>query len=371
MKKIYCIVGTRPNFIKIAPVIKELDKVRGFRNILIHTGQHYDREMSDLFFHELGIRQPDKYLGIGSGSHAQQTGRIMIELEKIFSRGVPSGKGKPDLVLVVGDVNSTLAASVAASKLCIPVAHVEAGLRSFDRTMPEEINRIVTDRLSDFLFTTSRDADRNLFNEGIARDKIHFVGNVMIDTLEFLKKKAAFHGNIRMKHGLKKNEYGYITLHRPSNVDDKQILTRLLKTFSDMSEELPFVFPAHPRTKKRIAEFGLKRFLRDSRLKIIKPLGYLESLNLMMNAKLVITDSGGIQEETTVLKVPCLTVRENTERPITVTKGTNTVVGTDWAKILTAFRKVMSGRYKRGSRPPLWDGKAAVRIARILRSELE
>jgi UDP-N-acetylglucosamine 2-epimerase (non-hydrolysing) len=364
MKKIFSIVGARPNFIKIAPVIKELDKVRFFHNTLIHTGQHYDAEMSDLFFRELGIRQPDKYLGIGSGSHAQQTGRIMMELEKNFL------KAKPDLVLVVGDVNSTLAASIAASKLCIPVAHVEAGLRSFDRTMPEEINRIVTDRLSDFLFTTSRDADQNLLNEGIARNKIHFVGNVMIDTLELLKKEASQHDDVPKKFGLKKRGYGYITLHRPSNVDDRKKLAGILRTISEMSKELPFIFPAHPRTTKRIDEFGLRKILKNSRLKIIQPLGYLESLNLIMNAKLVITDSGGIQEETTVLKIPCLTVRENTERPITVTKGTNTVVGTDPGKILAAFGKVMRGKYKRGMRPPLWDGKAARRIARVLADAL-
>ena len=358
--KIVNIVGARPNFMKIAPVMREMKKILKFEPILIHTGQHYDREMSDIFFNELGLPIPDMYLGVGSGTHAEQTAKIMIELEKKFA------EIKPDLVVVVGDVNSTIAATLVAVKLNIKVAHIEAGLRSFDRTMPEEINRIVTDALSEYLFTTCKDANKNLIKEGISRNKIFFVGNVMIDTLLLLEKKALKLEMLK-KYQLQREKYALLTLHRPSNVDNLYSFKNILKALNKISKFLPVIFPVHPRTKKQIEVFKLDRFISCSNIKLINPIGYLEFLNLMINSKFVLTDSGGIQEETTVLNIPCITLRKNTERPITVVQGTNTVVGDDQDKILKEVNKILSGKYKKGKIPQYWDGKAAKRIVRIIK----
>jgi UDP-N-acetylglucosamine 2-epimerase (non-hydrolysing) len=354
------IVGTRPNLVKIAPLVDEMNRHSGVQQTLLHTGQHYDDNMSRVFFEDLGLPQPDIYLGVGSGSHAQQTARVMVGFEQVCR------EQRPDLVIVVGDVNSTLACAVTAAKLWIPVAHVEAGLRSYDRTMPEEINRIVTDTLSDLLFTTSRNAGENLRREGIPRDKIFFVGNVMIDTLKRHRLRAEQLGT-PAHLDLEPGHFALLTLHRPSNVDEPEVLSGLIDAFQAIQEDVPVLFPAHPRTVKRIAEFGFEGDLAAApNLRIVDPLGYLEFLDLMMHAQLVLTDSGGIQEETTILGVPCLTLRQNTERPITVTEGTNIVVGTDPARIVAEARKVLAGRGKAGRIPELWDGHAAERIVRIL-----
>jgi UDP-N-acetylglucosamine 2-epimerase (non-hydrolysing) len=361
---ITCVVGARPNFIKIAPIISEMKKHASIRSRLIHTGQHHDYVLSELFFRELSIKEPDIYLGTGSSSHAVQTGNIMIGLEKVFM------KSKPNLVLVVGDVNSTLAAVLTCSKMGIPSAHIEAGLRSRDPLMPEEVNRIITDRLSEYLFTTSRDADENLIKEGIEKSRIFFTGNVMIDTLLKLLPHAKMHDEVPARFGVKKNEYVLLTLHRPSNVDNKETFLRIIRALDEISKSLPIIFPIHPRTEKNIELFKLKRYFKSSKIKLIKPIGYLENLNLMLNSKFVLTDSGGIQEETTVLKKPCLTLRENTERPVTETVGSNTIVGTSTKKILNEFDKIMSGKYKKGHIPKYWDGRSAERIVKILKSKL-
>jgi len=358
--RIVNVVGARPNFMKMAPLMMEYARhADEFCPVLVHTGQHYDDNMSKLFFEQLGLPQPDVYLGIGSGSHAEQTGRIMIELEKLFLAE------RPDLVMVVGDVNSTMAATIVAAKLCIPVAHVEAGLRSFDRTMPEEINRVVTDALSDYCFTTCLDADKNLLREGVAKEKIFFVGNVMIDTLLKLRDES-LKSNIRQKLELD-SEYGLVTLHRPSNVDSKAVLAEILSSLDTIQKQLPLAFPVHPRTRARLKEFGYWDDLAKwPNLRVAEPLGYLDSLCLMAGAKLVLTDSGGIQEETTVLGVPCLTLRENTDRPVTVTEGTSTIVGTSQVRIVAEARKVIAGHRKNGRVPQYWDGKAAGRIINCL-----
>jgi UDP-N-acetylglucosamine 2-epimerase (non-hydrolysing) len=357
------IVGARPNFIKIAPLIREMNRSGCIKSSLVHTGQHHDYALSELFFSELSISKPDIFLGVGSSTHAVQTGTIMAGLEKVFMRS------KPDLVLVVGDVNSTLAASLTCAKMGIPVAHIEAGLRSRDPLMPEEINRIVTDRLSEYLFTTSPDADVNLINEGVDKRKIFFTGNVMIDTLKKLlpkaKKLKAYNS-----YDVKKGNYVLLTLHRPSNVDDKKTMLKIIKALNRISKSLPIIFPIHPRTQKQIEAFNFKHYFNTERIKLVKPIGYLENLNLMMNSKFVLTDSGGIQEETTVLKIPCLTLRENTERPVTETIGSNTVVGTNTEKILKEFDRIMSNKYKKGKIPKYWDGKSSQRIVRILESKL-
>jgi UDP-N-acetylglucosamine 2-epimerase (non-hydrolysing) len=358
------IVGARPNFIKIAPLISEMKKHSLISSRLIHTGQHHDYILSELFFKELSIKEPDVYLGAGSSSHAVQTGTIMAGLEKEFM------KSKPDLVLVVGDVNSTLAASLTCAKIGIPVAHIEAGLRSRDPLMPEEVNRIVTDRLSEYLFTTSADANINLEKEGMEKSKIFFTGNVMIDTLLRLKPKAKKLDAQLYTYGIEKNKYALLTLHRPSNVDNKETFLRIITALNSIAEHLPVIFPIHPRTEKRIEQFKLKRYFETSNIKLTKPIGYLENLNLMLNSKFVLTDSGGIQEETTVLKIPCLTLRESTERPVTAEIGSNTVVGSNTKRILKAFDKIMSGKYKKGKVPKYWDGKASQRIVRILESKL-
>ncbi len=361
MLKILNVVGARPNFIKIAPLLKEMSRHSDrLQFLLVNTGQHYDREMVDFFFEDLEIPIPDENLGVGSGSHAEQTARIMMAFEPICL------KCRPDLVLVVGDVNSTLACSVVASKLGIKIAHVEAGLRSFDRTMPEEINREVTDILSDYLFTTCRDGNENLRAIGIPSERIFFVGNVMIDSLlEHLP--AARQRPILKERNLDGCDYGLITLHRPSNVDDPNVLTELLGAFEIIQRRIRLLFPAHPRTVKNLEMFGLMDRVRTmENLTILPPLGYLDFLALTDRAKIVLTDSGGLQEETTMLGVPCLTLRENTERPVTITQGTNQLVGTNRTKIIATAEKILSSSRTKNSAPPLWDGKASQRIVEVL-----
>jgi UDP-N-acetylglucosamine 2-epimerase (non-hydrolysing) len=365
---IISVVGARPNFIKIAPIIQELNKhCNIFNHKLVHTGQHYDNEMSGIFFNDFNLPEPHIRLGVGSGTHAEQTAEIMVRFEKVCI------SEKPDLVLVVGDVNSTLACSVVCSKLTIPVAHIEAGLRNFDRTMPEEINRIVTDALSDYLFTTCQDANENLKREGISEKKVYFVGNAMIDTLKLLKQKTS-EQNTLQEFGLEKQEYAILTLHRPSNVDDRNSFERILKAMKAISCRVPILFPAHPRTKKQIELFSLQKYFSNSNIKLVNPFGYLSFLNLMMSSKFALTDSGGIQEETTVLNIPCLTLRKNTERPVTITQGTNTIVGNDTDRIIQEANKIIDGIYKQGTTPKLWEGKSAERIVKVLikkRDELQ
>lgn len=398
--KILNVVGARPNFPKMAPLIRAMRRHPDLSLCLVHTGQHYDARMSDTFFSALELPTPEHFLGVGSGSHAAQTARVMLAFEPVLLQE------RPDLVVVVGDVNSTLACALVAAKLQIPVAHVEAGLRSFDRTMPEEHNRVLTDHLSDFLFTPSRDADLNLLREGIPSDRIHFVGNVMIDTLLRHRGQAE---ELRMPErlGVPPGGYAVLTLHRPSNVDDPQMLARLVGVVCATAERLPTVWPIHPRTRGMLEQFsfwpqlapcagpepdGTRRPARGSaaaRLTLVEPLGYLEFLGLMAGARVVLTDSGGIQEETTALGVPCLTLRESTERPVTVSEGTNQVVGTAPERILSALDQVLergTGRdaaqalSSHGRTPPPagrqapekrlpegWDGHAAERIVAILR----
>ena len=344
------VVGARPNFMKAAPVLRALQD-RHVRQTLIHTGQHYDANMSAVFFSQLGMPEPDENLGVGSGSHAQQTAQVISQLEPVLLNR------RPDVVVVYGDVNSTMAAALVCAKLLIPVAHVEAGLRSFDREMPEEINRLVTDQLADLLFTPSEDGDKNLLNEGVSTEKIHRVGNVMIDTLVRLLPLA----NACPKNGFP-GRYALVTLHRPSNVDDPEVLQEILKTLSNVSRELEVVFPVHPRTRQRISTAGF----HSSNVHFLEPLPYVEFLSLQTRATFVITDSGGIQEETTYLGIPCLTVRNNTERPITTTVGTNVLVGQDPVALTAEVSKILDGRGKPGSIPPLWDGNTAERIADVL-----
>ncbi len=358
--KIVNVVGARPNFMKIAPLMKAYRQYTHIRSVLVHTGQHYDGSMSDVFFEELGIPTPDVFLGVGSGTHAQQTARVMLAFEPLLI------EQKPDLVVVVGDVNSTVAATLVATKLLIPVAHVEAGLRSFDRTMPEEINRVVTDSLSDFLFTTSEDANENLRREGILEEKIHFVGNTMIDTLLALSKHDAF-DTLKRKLSLSARDYAYVTMHRPSNVDDKEVLQGICDALICLQERITIVWPLHPRTRKMLEQFSLYDYVASqSKIRLTDPLGYLESLSLMRHAKFVLTDSGGIQEETTAIGVPCLTLRNNTERPITIHEGTNELVGNAPHRIIERAMALLSGTPKTGRMPKLWDGHAAERIARVL-----
>jgi UDP-N-acetylglucosamine 2-epimerase (non-hydrolysing) len=372
------VVGARPNFMKIAPIIREIEKIPGMDWVLVHTGQHYDVEMSEAFFRELAIPKPDINLEVGSGTHARQTGEIMMAFEDVCLQE------KPDLILVVGDVNSTIACSLVASKLHIPVAHVEAGLRSFDRTMPEEINRMVTDILSTYLFTTCEEANENLRQEGVAPEKVFLVGDVMIDTLyahlETIRKM-----DTRRRMGLGDGEYAVLTLHRPSNVDDRQVLGEIINVLETISQHLPIVFPIHPRTRKAICRFGYEGAFRSMNMKhpgvtdssggetvagpgiwCCDPLGYLDFQNLVVHSRFVMTDSGGIQEETTVLDIPCLTLRNTTERPVTITQGTNLLLGHDADRILEEAMKILRGEGKHGQSPPLWDGKASERIVDIL-----
>jgi UDP-N-acetylglucosamine 2-epimerase (non-hydrolysing) len=360
--KILCVVGARPNFMKIAPIMRAFDENVGstIRAVLLHTGQHYDEAMKHAFFQQLSIPEPDIDLGVGSGSHAVQTAEIMQRFEPVLDEQAPSA------VLVVGDVNSTIACALVAVKKGIPVVHVEAGLRSGDRSMPEEINRVLTDQISDQLFITERSARDNLLREGIADEKIHFVGNVMIDTLRFnLEKAVPASVTLEAASGAS-GEYGLMTLHRPSNVDNPEVLEPLLSLLVEISTELPLVFPVHPRTRQAIASAGLEDLLKKGRIILMKPQGYLQMLGLMREARVVLTDSGGIQEETTALGVPCITLRESTERPITVEEGTNTITGTDPDLIWRAFREVMEKGGKGGRVPELWDGHAAGRIVNIM-----
>jgi UDP-N-acetylglucosamine 2-epimerase (non-hydrolysing) len=359
--KILNVVGARPNLMKMAPLVEEMARHTEIEQTLLHTGQHYDDNMSHIFFQELGLPNPDVYLGVGSGSHAWQTAQVMIGFEKVCQ------ELEPHLVVVVGDVNSTLACAVTASKLWTPVAHVEAGLRSFDRRMPEEINRVVTDALSDLLFTTSRDAGENLQQEGIDPAKIHFVGNVMIDTLLRHRRRAA-QSDVLARLGLAPRGYALMTLHRPSNVDERKTLEGILSALEAIQERLPLVFPIHPRTRKSLSAFGLSEKVGSmARLVLTEPLGYLDFLCLVDHARLVLTDSGGIQEETTIVGVPCLTLRENTERPVTVTEGTNEVIGSSPERIVDATLAILEGRSKEGRVPELWDGRAAERIVAVLK----
>lgn len=364
LMKILNIVGARPNFMKMAPIIEAMNKYPAqIEHLLVHTGQHYDEKMSKAFFDDLGIPKPDIDLEVGSGSHAEQTAKIMVMFEKVCLQE------KPDLVIVVGDVNSTMACTITAKKLGIKVAHVEAGLRSRDMGMPEEINRLCTDVLCDYLFITDHYADDNLRAEGVAGEKIIFVGNVMIDTL--LKHKAmASQLDVLTKLGLEKKSYATLTMHRPSNVDDKDTLEEILKALKAISKNVPIIFPIHPRTRKMVGAFGLSHYLNEGKsvsgIWLTEPLGYLEFLHLNMHARLVLTDSGGLQEETTVLGVPCITMRHNTERPITCEIGTNVIVGNSGKKILTAAEAVLNNRVSAGSIPEKWDGKSADRIVNWL-----
>jgi len=368
---ILCVVGARPNFMKMAPIMAALADLRPPPALrLVHTGQHYDAVMNHQYFEALGIPQPDINLGVGSGSHAIQTAEVMRRFEPVLDAQTPSA------VLVVGDVNSTLACALVAAKKGVPVIHVEAGLRSFDRAMPEEINRILTDQISDLLFITERNGHTNLLREGIAESRIHFVGNVMIDTLRRNLEKAVPLSQILKDAGREdflggNNDYAVLTLHRPSNVDDPAILRTLLETVLKISRKLPVIFPMHPRTRAMIERFGLKEMLDVPELLLLPPMGYLEMLGLMKDARVMLTDSGGIQEETTALGVPCITLRNNTERPITVEEGTNTIAGQDPAKILAAFEDILHRGGKAGRIPEFWDGQAATRIASAIHEWLE
>jgi UDP-N-acetylglucosamine 2-epimerase (non-hydrolysing) len=352
-----CVVGARPNFIKVAALVHAMRNRPNFRVRLIHTGQHFSPEMSDSFFEQLGIPEPDVNLGAGGGSQTEQTAEIMKRIEPVFV------SHPPDFLVVVGDVNSTVAASLVAAKMGIPIAHVEAGLRSFDRAMPEEINRLVTDAISDYLFVTEKSGEENLRREGVDPNRIFFAGNVMIDTLLRFRDRAAG-SDVLERLGLEPRSYAVVTLHRPSNVDNPSQLSRLIAMLNDLARDVKIVFAVHPRTSQRIEVAGLD----VTRLLVIPPQSYLDFLRLTSEARLVLTDSGGIQEETTILQVPCLTLRENTERPATIENGTNQLVGTDTEAVLTAARAVLAQPMPAGKVPALWDGQAAERIANTLES---
>jgi UDP-N-acetylglucosamine 2-epimerase (non-hydrolysing) len=367
-----CIVGARPNFVKIAPIMRAIRAREGLAARLIHTGQHYDVAMNAVFFEELGIPNPDINLEVGSGSGTEQTAQVMLKLERVLLAQ------RPDLLLVVGDVNSTVAAALVAAKLGIPLAHVEAGLRSNDRTMPEEINRLVTDRLSDLLFTTESAAIENLVKEGVTPEAVTFVGNVMIDTLLACLERATPAKTTLVEIGAApdivaealENGFGFVTLHRPSNVDDPAKLGGLLAALARISKRIPLVFPQHPRTRAVIESAGLTRLFSDSQIIVAPPVSYLQAIGLMRSSKLVISDSGGVQEETTALGVPCLTVRENTERPITIEEGTNTLVGTSPDALVAAVEDILASGGKTGRVPALWDGNAALRIVDVIEAQL-
>jgi len=361
--KIINVVGARPNFMKIGPIVRAMNKYTQIEPVLVHTGQHYDEKMSKLFFEDLELPEPDIYLNVGSATHAQQTAKIMVEFEQVIE------KERPDMVLVVGDVNSTAACSMVSAKMGVKIVHVEAGLRSFDRRMPEEINRIVTDALSDYLFVTEQSGIDNLKSEGVDESKIHFTGNVMIDSLIHFLQKAK-NSDIRDRLNVNGHPYALVTLHRPSNVDVRENLTRLLDAFKQVERDLKIVFPVHPRTRKMMKQFELDPVIESMKgLILTDPIGYLDFMNLMQNATVVLTDSGGIQEETTYLGIPCVTMRENTERPVTVDVGTNVLVGTNTDLVVENARKVIDGNWKRGRIPELWDGKAAERIVAVLAQE--
>lgn len=353
------IVGARPNFMKAAPVLQAIARRHGVTQRLVHTGQHYDDNMSDIFFRQLGLPEPDVNLGVGSGTHATQTAETMVQLEELFVAD------RPDLVLVYGDVNSTVAAALVCAKLHIRIGHVEAGLRSGDRSMPEEVNRLVTDQIADMLFTPSVDGNENLVREGVAPEQVHLVGNVMIDTLvRLLPQAEAAWPALAERLGIEQGGYGLVTLHRPSNVDDEAMLRDLVATLDEVAERLPLVFPIHPRTKKRMADLGLA--FAHANVTLTDPVGYLDFVALQQGARVVITDSGGVQEETTYLGVPCLTVRENTERPVTVWEGTNTLVGQDLDRLRREVVAILDGEARPGGCPILWDGKAGERIAELV-----
>jgi len=356
--KIVSVVGARPNFMKVAPLHRAFQEREAItESLIVHTGQHYDEQMSDIFFEQLELPRPDRYLGVGSASHAQQTARVMTAFEEVME------EEEPDLVLVVGDVNSTLACSLVATKMHVPVAHVEAGLRSGDRDMPEEINRLLTDTIAEFLFVTEKDGIENLKAEGVSDDRIFFVGNVMIDSLVFFREKAAKTGIVE-ELDLTPSRYAVMTMHRPSNVDNREGLLDLLETIERITELVPLAFPMHPRTRNRFDEFGLADRLESiNDFILLEPLGYLEFLRLMEEAGVVITDSGGIQEETTFLQVPCLTLRDSTERPITIEQGTNELLDLDPEAVGQRVQDILSGERPEGQVPEKWDGKAAERIA--------
>ncbi len=366
--KIYLVAGARPNFMKIAPIVRALQAHGRLAFSIIHTGQHYDREMNEVFFEELGIPEPDVFMAAGGGSHSQQTAKIMVAFEELCQID------RPDAVLVVGDVNSTLACSIVAKKLNIPVAHVEAGLRSGDMTMPEEINRLVTDSISDLFFVTEPSGVAHLKHEGKEDSAIHYVGHVMVDNLLYQVEKLArvdtsgFETtSFKTANMVDRSRYGVITLHRPSNVDIAEMMAKICRALKEISTELPLIFPVHPRTRANLEKFGINL---GPNITLVGPQAYMAFLNLWKDAAVVLTDSGGLQEETTALGVPCITIRENTERPVTVDEGSNVLAGTDPARIIAEVRKVLRGEGKQGRQPHLWDGKAAERIVEILAMEL-
>ncbi len=368
MSLIYLVAGARPNFMKIAPIVRALQNQSALSFKIIHTGQHYDREMNDVFFEELGIPQPDIFMGAGGGSHGEQTAKIMVAFEQLCIAE------RPAAVLVVGDVNSTLACSIAAKKLNIPVAHVEAGLRSGDMTMPEEINRLVTDSITDWFFVTEPAAVKHLQREGKAEAAIHYVGHVMVDNVLYQADKLAASDTsgyetsaFKAAMAEKGARYGVVTLHRPSNVDDKDMMSKIAGALKEIAAELPLIFPVHPRTRNNLATFGIDL---GPNITLVGPQAYMSFLNLWKDAAVCLTDSGGLQEETTALGVPCITIRENTERPVTVDEGSNVLVGTDPVRIVAEAKKVLRGEGKQGRRPHLWDGKAAERIVEVLTREL-
>jgi UDP-N-acetylglucosamine 2-epimerase (non-hydrolysing) len=359
---VHLIAAARPNFMKIAPLYHALAATDWCNPKIVHTGQHYDFNMSDAFFRDLRLPQPDFNLGVGSGSHAEQTGGVMIAYEKICLAN------RPDAIIVVGDVNSTAACAMVGAKLWIPVVHLEAGLRSGDRRMPEEINRLVTDAIADLLWTPSADADENLLREGVARNKIDLIGNIMIDSFELLRNKIDDSPS-RAEYGLNGSEYALLTLHRPSNVDDRETLNRIVSGLEEISSTIRLAFVVHPRTMKNLRRYGpLSRLVRNANTDLLEPLPYIDFMNLATQARLVITDSGGLQEETTYLGIPCLTLRENTERPITVLQGTNRLIGPD--QLSTSISEIVGGRWPSGKCPPLWDGKTADRAVASLAKRL-
>ncbi len=359
--KVHLIAAARPNFMKIAPLFHELERQSRAEPLIVHTGQHYDLNMSDIFFKNFRLPEPHINLGVGSGTHAEQTGKVMIEYEKVLI------KDQPDLVVVVGDVNSTVAATLAAVKLNIRTAHLEAGLRSFDRSMPEEINRVMTDSVADILWTPSPDGNENLAKEGIFEEKISFVGNIMIDSLE-MARESIQNLEVCSRFGLSPSGYGLVTLHRPSNVDDKAVLTKLCRKLASISEKMPLVFPVHPRTRARLSEFGIQLLDKAEEIYLAEPLGYEEFMSLVFQSRLIITDSGGVQEETTYLKIPCLTLRPNTERPVTVTRGTNLLCTPE--NLEEKVNSILDGTFKKGAVPELWDGRTAERVAADIKKRL-